>query len=242
MFKSIDHYVGPELPDVLAEDCTFTPKDALDLAYERIDHLYGLDDTSFRLDETVVYSRLWQFKGKKSNPTYTKAVTHEGSYKVRLEQLLYGVPYFAYSEVYDNGWWGKWLTDARVSAAHRGADGYMVLATLWQVEEVVYTDVPLLSFADAKSAFEKEIKAGRLRTVDTIALGYAPYTDPDDPDVFWLVPVWYAKGGYTTDPKREFTPFYDVDGSMADDGIERAEVVFEAQQGALINDMDTRKN
>lgn len=83
---------------------------------------------------------------------------------------------------------------------------------------------------------------GHLRTVDTIALGYAPYTEPSDPDVFWLLPVWFVKGGYTTDPKREFTPFYDADGRIADDGIERAEVVFEAQQGDLLNYMDTRKN
>ena len=242
MFKSINHYPGPELPDVLAEDCSFTPQDALDLAYEQIYHLHGLDSSHFRLDETLVYSRIWQYKGKKSNPTYTRAITDEGSYTVRLDQLLYGIPYFACNDVYDDGWWGKWLTDARVSVAHRGADGYMVLAMLWQVEEVVYADVPLLSFADAKPAFEKEIMAGRLRTVDTIALGYAPYTDPTDPDVFWLLPVWYVKGGYTTDPKREFSPFYDVDGSIADDGIERSEVVFEAQQGDLINYMDTRKN
>lgn len=242
MFKSIEHYPGPELPQVLAEDCSFTAQDALDLAYESISHLYGLDGTHFRLNETLVYSRIWQFKGKKSNPTYTQAVTNEGSYKVELQQLLHGIPYFPCSEVYDDGWWGKWLTDARVSVAHRGADGYMVLSSLWQVEEVVHDDVPLLPFADAKTVFEKEIMAGRLRTMDTIALGYAPYTDPSDPDVFWLLPVWYVKGGYSTDPKREFTPFYDVDSSIADDGIERAEVAFEAQQGNLMYYMDTRKN
>lgn len=242
MFKSIDYYPGPELPQVLAEDCSFSPQDALELAHTQLLHLYGLDGSHFRLDETLVYSRIWQYKGKKSNPTYTKAITNEGSYKVQLRQLLYGIPYFACSEVYDDGWWGKWLTDARVSVAHRGADGYMVLAMLWQVEEVVYADVPLLSFADAKPAFEKEIMAGRLRTVDTIALGYAPYTVPDDPDVFWLLPVWYVKGGYATDPKREFTPFYDVDGSIADDGIERRESVFEAQQGDLIDYVDSQKN
>ena len=66
--------------------------------------------------------------------------------------------------------------------------------------------------------------------------------DPNDPDVFWLLPVWYVKGGYTTEPKREFTPFYDVDGSIANDGIERAEVVFEAQQGDLIDYVDSQRN
>lgn len=163
MFKSIEHYPGPELPQVLAEDCSFTAQDALGLAYERISHLYDLDNTHFRLNETLLYSRIWQFKVKKANPTYTKAITDEGSYKVtdegnykvELQQLLHGIPYFPCSEVYDDGWWGKWLTDARVSVAHRGADGYMVLSSLWQVEEVVHDDVPLLSFADAKTAFER---------------------------------------------------------------------------------------
>lgn len=242
MFKSIDHYPGPELPDVVAEDCSFTPQDALELARAQLLHLYGLDGSHFRLDETVVYSRIWRYKGKKSSPTYTKAITNEGSYTVCFDQLLYGIPYFACSEVYDDGWWGKWLTDARVSVAHRGEDGYMVLTSLWQVKEVVYADVPLLSFADAKPAFEKEIIAGRLRTVDTIALGCAPYTDPDDPDVFWLLPVWYVKGGYTTHPEREFKPWLNEDGTVADDGIERKEIVFEAQQGGLIDYEDTRKN
>lgn len=235
MFKSIDYYPGPELPQVLAEDCSFTPQDALDLAYERVYHLHGLDSSHFRLDETLVYSRIWQYKGKKTNPTYTKAITDEGSYAIRLDQLLRGIPYFSCSDVYDDGWKGKWLNDARVTVAHRGADGYMVLTILWQVEEVVYDDVPLLPFTDAKSAFEKEIMAGRLRTVDTIALGYAPYTDPDDPDLFWLLPVWYVKGGYTADPTREFKPFLNEDGTVADDGIERQEVVFDVQRGELMD-------
>ena len=118
----------------------------------------------------------------------------------------------------------------------------MVLTSLWQVEEVVYAPVPLLSFTDAKPAFEEKIMAGRLRTMDTITLGHAPYTGPTDPDVFWLLPVWHVKGGCTTDPKRAFTLFYDIDGSMADDGIKDSDVVFEGQQGNLIDSMDSRKN
>ncbi len=241
MFKSINHYSGPELPNVLAEDCSFSPRDALELAHERIAHLFGLDSSHFRLVETLVYSRIWQYKGMKSNPTYTKVITDEGSYKVELQQLLYGIPYFSCSEVYDDGWKGKWLIDARVTVAHRGSDGYMVLSSLWQVEERVHDDAPLLPFADAKAAFEKEIVAGRLRTVDTIALGYAPYTDPSDPDVYWLLPVWYVNGGYTTDPAREFKPWLNEDGTVADDGIEHRDVVFEAYRGRLMEREDRRE-
>ena len=46
----------------------------------------------------------------------------------------------------------------------------------------------------------------------------------------------------TTDQKREFTPFYDVDGSIAGDDIDRREIVFEAQQGDLIDYVDSQKN
>lgn len=241
MFKSIDHYPGPELPQVLAEDCSFTPQDALDLAHEQIFHLYGLDSSHFRLDETLVYSRIWQYKGKKTNPTYTKAITDEGSYAVTLKQLLHGISYYSCSEIGDGYERGGWLSDARFRVAHRGADGYRVLGCLWQVEEVVYANVPLLPFAEAKAAFEREIMAGRLRTVDTLALGYAPYIDPEDPEVFWLLPVWYLKGDYSADPKREFTPYLDDHGAVADDGVERREVVFEAQKGELMDSTDEGK-
>lgn len=50
MFRFIDHYPGPELPNVLVEDCSFAPQDALDLAYKHIYHLYGLDSIHFRLN------------------------------------------------------------------------------------------------------------------------------------------------------------------------------------------------
>lgn len=121
------------------------------------------------------------------------------------------------------------LYDARVSVAHQGTGGYMVLAALWQIEEVVFDDVPLLSFTTARNAFEKEIMAGRLHTVDTIALDYAPYIDSSDPVVFWLQPVWYVKGVYTIDPKREFKPWLNDEGTVVDDGIDRCEIVFDQQ-------------
>lgn len=49
-----------------------------------------------------------------------------------------------------------------------------MLASLWQREEIVYADVPLLSFADAKSAFEKEIMTGRLRADQVHDVHHAP--------------------------------------------------------------------
>lgn len=234
-FRSIDQYPGPALPDAQAEDSSFTPKDALALAHERMEQLYGLSDTDFRLSETLVYSRIWKYRGAGSSPTFTAAVTDAGSYTIRLDQLLRGIPYFSCSDVYDDGWKGGWLTDARASVAHRGSDGCMVLATLWQVEAVAYADAPLLPFADALAAFEQEIMAGRLRTVDAVALGYAPYTDPDDPDAYWLLPVWYLNGGYATDPSQEFTPLQNDDGTMSGVGIEHRDLAFQAQLGQLMN-------
>ncbi|MEG0271222.1 MAG: hypothetical protein RR821_13335, partial [Clostridia bacterium] len=59
--------------------------------------------------------------------------------------------------------------------------------------------------------------------------------DPSDKTVVWLLPAWYVKGGYTRNAKREFTPWYNADGVMVDDGIERREVVFQANIGELID-------
>ena len=53
--------------------------------------------------------------------------------------------------------------------------------------------------------------------------------------MFWLLPVWYVKGGYTRNVKKEFEPKYGAGGEIVDDGIERAEVVFEAQKGELMD-------
>lgn len=49
------------------------------------------------------------------------------------------------------------------------------------------------------------------------------------------------KGGYTTDPMREFKPWLNEDGTVADDGIERQKVVFEALQNKLMDRNNGRK-
>ena len=99
----------------------------------------------------------------------------------------------------------------------------------------------MLSFEDAKKAFEAEIMAGRLRSIDCMELAYAPYVDPAEPDTWWLLPVWYVRGGYTRNAQKEFKSFYRKDGALEDDGIERAEVVFEAQKGVLMDYDDADK-
>lgn len=235
VYKSIDRYPGPELPEVMAEECTFTPQEALDLAYAQLKSLYGLDESAFRLAETLVFSRIWRYKGTRDFPIYTTAVTQQGSYTIRLRQLLQGIPYEGCWSVYDDLWHGEWLSEARVSFAYRGADGFKLVAQMWQVEEIVHGDMPLLSFDEARAAFEEEILAGRLRTVETVSLCYAPYADAQDADVCWLLPVWYVRGGYADDPQRTFVSFLNPDGSVADDGVERRELVFEAQRGSLLD-------
>ena len=79
-----------------------------------------------------------------------------------------------------------------------------------------------------------------------MSLCYAPYFDPDNSDVFWLLPVWYVKGAYTRNAKRDFAAFVDdATGLVADSGVEYMEVVFQAQLGTLMDYNDagsTRRN
>lgn len=91
---------------------------------------------------------------------------------------------------------------AGVSGAIWDADSFKLWATLLQVVDTPYEDVPILSFGDAKKAIETEIEAGHLRNIDKVQLAYAPYLDPQEKDVFWLLPVWYVKADIRGTLKR----------------------------------------
>ncbi|HPF88576.1 MAG TPA: hypothetical protein PK537_11055 [Candidatus Limiplasma sp.] len=74
-----------------------------------------------------------------------------------------------------------------------GTDSYRVTVSPLRETDVLYADVPIVSFDTAKKELEKQIQCGLLRDVLEVKLCYAPYRDPDDNNVFYLLPVWFAK-------------------------------------------------
>ena len=107
---------------------------------------------------------------------------------------------------------------------------------------MLYEDVPILSFEKAKAAYEDLIHKGFVREVLEVRLCYTSYIDPNDKDIFYLLPVWYARCVYAKKADMEFPTFVDPNtGEIYKDNRQYEELVFEAQKGELMNWDDSRR-
>lgn len=218
-----------EIPAIIAEGSTISAEQATDILLNRIQQMTGHDNSDFRIKSLTIYGPVWKYRLDGDEKIYTESVTTSGNYMIELEQLFHGIPYRACGEcsgrlTRDN----QWLPHASVAGNVQTENRFTLTANLFCETDMPYHDVPILSFSEAKSAIEKEIFAGHLRTVDAIELAYVPYLDPSEEGIFWLLPVWVAKGGYTRDANREFI-------SLDEENLPRSEVVFEAQNGTLMD-------
>ena len=234
-YKNRYYFADGEIPQIQAEDHPLTAQQAIEMLENKLKGLTGYGKDDFVLGPITVYDRVWKYKKTNGERVYTQPISKTGEYCIELYQKFAGVQYQSCRECYDTRGKEAWPDAAGVSGAIWDADSFKLWATLLQVVDTPYEDVPILSFGDAKKAIETEIEAGHLRNIDKVQLAYAPYLDPQEKDVFWLLPVWYVKGGYTRNAKKEFEPKYGAGGEIVDDGIERAEVVFEAQKGELMD-------
>ena len=249
-FKDVQYFYDGAIPDLLSEDNPLTYQGALDIANTELARLYGSATNALSVSESVVFSRYYHFKVKNKekvwldpDPNYPK-----GKYWLIFSQKFHGIGYQESTQCYNKLRLGDEdkLCAAQVLMDITDDSDFSINSHLYQEVDVVYDDIPIQPFEAAKAAIEVEIMAGHLRSIDTMALCYAPYFDPDNSGVFWLLPVWYVKGAYTRNAKRDFTAFVDdATGLVADSGVEYLEVVFQAQLGTLMDYNDasrTRRN
>ncbi len=231
---------GGETPAVQPENNPLTYAEALDIAEGECARLFG--DVQLSVEQTSILGRVYRFKTVKGQREWLDPVTEKGYYFFVLHQGFRGIDYEASLECYDALYLSNedYMNNPYACFSLYDADSYSCFITLRQELDTVADDVPILPFAQAKAAIEQEILAGHLRSVDTVKLCYAPYYDPGDPTLLWLLPVWYVKGAYTRSPGREFTPYTDSTGAIVDSGIPYREVVFQAQLGTLMAYDDSR--
>lgn len=243
-YKTIDRYGRNEIPTIRPENVTISFEEAEALAFSEINRLWGLDESDFLLTTLRITSCVYQYTEKNGVKTWGKAVSEQGRYHFYFEQIFHGIEMEGARECYET-----YLTEeSPLIAGFCGInfsstlDNAKIRAILLKETEVVYEDVPLLTFSAAKEAIEQEIYAGHLRTVDEVKLCYISYLDPNDTSVRWLLPAWYVIGDYTRDPEQEYKYIYDeYTGEEVDNGFEKHEVVFQAQAGTLLDYKDTRK-
>ena len=228
-----------EEPGVQPENNPLSYPEALSIATQECARLFG--DVQLSITQTGVLGRVYRFKTVNGQREWLDPVTEKGYYFFVLEQGFRGIDYEACTECYDELRLSheEYLNTPYACFSLYDANAYTCFFSLRRELDAVYDDVPILPFQDAKAAIETEIRAGHLRSVDEVKLCYAPYYDPGDDSIIWLLPVWYVKGAYTRSPGREFTPWTDNAGAVVDSGVEYREVVFQAQLGTLMEYTDS---
>lgn len=229
-YKNTFVFEGAEVPELRAENHPLTAREALDAFESEMERLTGVGAEDLALRKTTVYDCVWKFKTSDGERVYTMPVSDTGEYIFEVSQSFAGIPFEpctqCYGDFFGRDIWG--MLGSAVGSIWN-TDGIGISASLLQAAEQPIDDVPIRSFADAKKAFEAEILEGHLRSIDCVRLVYAPYIDPKASDTWWLLPVWYVKGGYTHG---------DADGKKEDKSIAQAEVIFEAQKGVLMDYRD----
>ena len=219
--------------------------DALSFANSEISRVFGLSIDDIVHNKTVLQGCFYRYTKSKSGVSWHERMTEKGRYIFQYAQRFHGIGYQAAQECYEKATNSKEqkIHDARISIMISSLSDYKITALLYRECGIEYNDIPLLSFQSAKKAFEEEIYSGHLRTVEKVELCYIPYLDNNDQDVIWLLPGWYIRGGYSNNITKEFEPWYDeITGDVVDDGIERIDIVYQAQLGILINYKDISQN
>lgn len=238
-------YPGNAVAVETPENCALDYPRALSFANGEISRLFHLETDACWHWKTTVSSCFYRYSKSKDGIIWHERKTESGQYKFFYRPLFHDIPYQATLDCFED--WSlkneKLIRDSRITFSLSSLETYKVTAFLYREKDVVFDDVPLLGFDAAKIAFEKMINAGQLRSVDSVELCYVPYLDSKDEKILWLLPAWYVRGGYCADPTREFQPEQDeVTGEILDDGIERHDIVFQAQLGTLLDYKNHKSN
>ena len=119
---------------------------------------------------------------------------------------------------------------------------YHMSVHLWQEEECLYEDIPLVPFETGKPAIEKMIRDGLIRKIRRVQLGYVAYVEPDHNTEHWiLVPTWVVDCDWFPSAKDDFwkAEFEDEANPYSRSGAHL--LYINAQTGKLLDPMDTSR-
>lgn len=192
------------------------------------------------ISDTQVISRVYQYKTVDGQRIWQEPVNEIGYYILNGKRVFHGIT----AECCNNYLYTSFSLPAGefvVSVA--SADSCRVTIDPLQETGVLYDDVPIVSFAAAKKAFETEIERGLLRNVLEVKLCYAPYRDPENANTFYMLPVWFAECVCANTAEYEFETTIDpVTGEVYTDTRQFGEEFVEGQSGELIDWKSTGRN
>lgn len=171
-------------------------------------------------------------------------VDHRG-YGFDLKQVLRGIPALGNAHLtYQHGRMRtsyRWesVYDNWINLEMSSPTSYSMSVKLWQEEECLYEDIPLVPFETGKAAIEKMISDGLIRHIRRVQLGYVAYVEPDHNTKHWiLVPTWGVDCDWFPDAKDDFwkEEFEDEANPYRRSGAHL--LYINAQTGKLLDSMD----
>lgn len=184
---------------------------------------------------TVRYEFLKNKNGERIGKDESKPpLTEVGAYEIRLRQLVHGVPWLISGGFIINikSEKNRELPRSDFQACIINENDFQLTAFSACESGIFAEDVPILPFSAIKGEFESWIKAGLIREVYDVRLGYKTYYHPTDKDKFLLLPVWVLRGVVEENAKKE-TPKHEW--SYLEEIWGGDSVVIEAQTGRLLD-------
>ena len=168
---------------------------------------------------------------------------------VSFPQALEGVPLWGHVITSVDGHQDNELFyEPNVSFTMRSSETYQILGRVVKPEAVLSSDVPLCSFAKEQEALESEIKAGHIRMIYSVDLGYALYNEPGVTRVsgrewiksatFYVKPVWRCVCIYEEKAGKELSDNIFTDPIVSE---YYKTLYIDAQTGILIDPSDAQQ-
>lgn len=201
---------------------------------------YGGGSTDMQLRDAYIVGL---YRDKDNAPL----VDHCG-YGFDFKQVIRGIP--ALGNVHLTYQHGRMRTNLRWEGVYdnwinleiSSPVSYHMSVHLWQEEECLYEDIPLIPFEAGKVAIEKMISGGMIRHIRRIQLGYVAYVEQDHNTKHWiLVPTWVVDCDWFPSAKDDFwkAEFEDEANPYSRSGAHL--LYINAQTGKLLDPMDTSR-
>ncbi len=192
-----------DLDIAYAENNPLTVREAFQIAKDKTAEIWG-EGYDLALERVVL---LDQYKNRSTG----EKLRDKGAYRLYCNQVLHGLPLLAnlgrtfktrLYEIDGESW--EHAIPFTSFLQIKDADAYSLVYYLLQETELLYADMPLVSFEEVKAAYEQLIAEGRIRQIISLRFGYMDYIGPERDGVHhYLVPSWVAVCEYYENPQEE---------------------------------------
>lgn len=172
----------------------------------------------------------------------------QGPLMVYFDQVLRGIPLLGYSAESFTQYSGPVKKETRTYAGgiailqgleDIGMEGLFssMQYSLLKEQREIARDLPLCSLKQAMGAYEELIAQGKLRTVESLRLGYVAWFNKGEPESFTLLPAWVLEGELFREADDERRMPLTQSAAVS---LEYGPILVNAQTGEFISPWNTK--